>query len=264
MHKISGYPWAATGTWTMILCIVISAAWFKFQTPVQSVFIDIKDLPYGKNLVDEADIEKQLMNDFKTNFVGWQISELEPSFIEESIQRNPFVKSAHVFLDALNRLHIVIQQREPAMRVQDENNMSFYIDTEGYRMPLSRHYTARVKVATGYIPRFKGSNLSHSDSLYTSLMDVSEAISEDPFYEALVEQIYVDRDRMIYVVPKIGEQKILLGRARQVTAKLDKLKIFMKEGLAYEGWQVCETIDLRFSDQIVCKKMDSKYSLKTQ
>lgn len=264
MHKVKEFPWSAVGAWAVVLCVVVSAAWFKFQTPVQSVFIEIEDLPYGKNLVDEKDIERQLMNDFKTNFIGWQISELEPSFIEESIQRNPFVKSAHVFLDAMNRLHIVIEQREPALRVQDENSMSFYIDTEGYRMPLSRHYTARVKVATGHIPRFRGSNLSHADSLYTALMDVSESINQDPFYEALVEQIYVDDDGLIYVAPKIGEQKILLGRARNIEEKLDKLRIFMKEGLAYEGWQVCETIDLRFSEQIVCKKLNSKYSLKTQ
>lgn len=252
--------WAS---WVLVLTFVFSAAWFKYTSPIHSVIIEIEELPTGKNLVDQKDVEQVLMADFKTNFIGWTIRELNPEIIEESIARNPFIKEAHVYVDALNRLYIVIQQREPVLRVQDENQMSFYLDTEGYRMPLSRHYTARVKVATGFIPRFRGANLTHADSLYTALFDVSESISSDPFYEAMVEQIYVGRKGEIYISPKIGDQKVLIGEARDVEEKLDKLKIFMRDGLAYEGWKACDMIDLRFENQIVCTKADAKYSHKT-
>lgn len=257
-------PYQAIAVWTLLLCIVVSAALFKYNTPISSVIIEIETLPFGKNLVDEQDIEKQLMTDFKTNFVGWKISEIDAEIIENSIRKNQFIKEANVYVDALNKLHIKIVQREPVLRVQDVNAISFYLDTEGYRMPLSRHYTARVKVATGSIPTFRGVNLSHADSIYTALFDVSAAIGSDPFYEALIEQIYVERDGQIYLAPKVGDQKILVGDARELVQKLKKLKIFMKEGLAYEGWQTCEMIDLRFADQIVCKKRNSKYSIKTQ
>jgi len=257
-------PYQTIGVWTLLLCFVVSAAWFKYNTPISSVIIEIETLPFGKNLIDEQDVEKQLMTDFKTNFIGWKISEIDAEIIERSIRRNKFTKEGNVFIDALNKLHIHIIQREPVLRVQDVNAISFYLDTDGYRMPLSRHYTARVKVATGAIPSFRGSNLSHADSIYTALFDVSAEIASDPFYEALIEQIYVEKSGQIFLAPKVGDQKILVGDARDLEEKLNKLRIFMKEGLAYEGWQTCDMIDLRFEDQIVCKKRNSKYSIKTQ
>jgi cell division protein FtsQ len=250
--------------WMLTGAVVVSAGLFKYHAPISELIIEIEALPFGKNLVDEQDIQQQLMDDFKTSFEGWKMKEIDARIIEKSVRKNAFVKDAHVYVDALNRLHIVVYQREPVLRVQDENAMSFYLDQEGNYMPLSRHYTARVKVASGNIPRFTGVELSEADTLYTALFKISTIVGQDPFFEALVEQIYVDRNRDIYLSPKVGNQRVLIGDERDVEDKLKKLHIFLKEGLAYEGWQACEVIDLRFDDQIVCKKRDEKYSIKTQ
>jgi cell division protein FtsQ len=35
---------------------------------------------------------------------------------------------------------------------------------------------------------------------------------------------------------------------------LNRLKIFYKEGMPYEGWRKYETINLKYSGQVVCKR----------
>ena len=56
------------------------------------------------------------------------------------------------------------------------------------------------------------------------------------------------------LIPKIGDQKILLGKVMDAGQKLERLKIFYREGMPYEGWRKYKTIDVRFAGQVVCKK----------
>ena len=251
-------PYRAILTVAIATAMVVSAAVFKYNSPVSELVIDIESLPAGKNLVTEEDIQKLLMKSFRSDFVGWKVKDVDVELIEQDVRRNDFVSEAEIYIDARNRLTIHIIQREPVLRVQDENAMSFYLDSEGFWMPISRHYAARVKVATGKLPHFRGKHLMEADPVYKSLFMASQFIARDPFYEALIEQIYVDERGEFHLSPKVGDQRIRLGTVENIEEKLDKLRTFMKEGLAHEGWQACEIIDLRFSEQIVCTKRDQK------
>ena len=63
------------------------------------------------------------------------------------------------------------------------------------------------------------------------------------------------------MAPKIGEQRIRLGKVEQIEEKLDNLRTFVEEVVPYKGWEVCQTIDLRFKDQIVCTRNNKMISL---
>ena len=76
----------------------------------------------------------------------------------------------------------------------------------------------------------------------------------DPFYSALVEQIYLSNVGEYILIPKVGQQKIILGPYEEIEDKLERLKIFYKQGIPYEGWQKYKSINLKFKDQVVCKK----------
>jgi cell division protein FtsQ len=61
------------------------------------------------------------------------------------------------------------------------------------------------------------------------------------------------------LVPQVGSHTIIFGSARsdeEVKEKMDKLKVFYQEGLPFEGWNKYETINLKFRNQIVCKKIE--------
>ena len=55
-------------------------------------------------------------------------------------------------------------------------------------------------------------------------------------------------------LPLIGDQKIVLGSARKIEDKLHRLKIFYQQGMPYAGWNLYETINLKYNGQVVCRK----------
>ena len=164
------------------------------------------------------------------------------------------ILEADVYIDAGNRVNIDVSQREPILRIIDNNQLNYYLDSEGNKMPLSNHFSARVLVATGHIPPFIPDFKKREKHVLKDLFHLTQVIQEDEFMNALVEQIYVSNKGMYTIVPKIGDQKIILGSANGLDEKIERLKVFYKEALPYEGWQKYKTIDLRYEGQVVCKK----------
>ena len=59
------------------------------------------------------------------------------------------------------------------------------------------------------------------------------------------------------MIPQVGNHEIVFGAAnsnKDVVAKLNKLKIFYQEGLPFEGWNKYNQINLKYKNQVVCKK----------
>lgn len=258
---IIGLPFKSILGYTIAIAMIISAGIFKYNSPISELIIEIEALPEGKNLITKDDVKSVLIDNFKSNFVGFKVKEVDVELLEDVLTQNEFIHEVQVFVDALNRLTIAIEQREPLIRVQDENGMTFYIDTEGYRLSTSKHYAARVRVATGHLPMFEGHHLMDADPIYKLLFTTSEALARDPFCDAYAEQIYVDRKGEFLIAPKVGDYKIRLGTIDDIDEKLDKLKTFVKEVVPHQGWQYCEALDLRFKDQIVCTKKNGMISI---
>ena len=55
-------------------------------------------------------------------------------------------------------------------------------------------------------------------------------------------------------MPRSGRHTIVFGRIEQVERKFDKLLRFYRSGLMNIGWGEYRTIDIRYNDQVVCKK----------
>jgi len=56
------------------------------------------------------------------------------------------------------------------------------------------------------------------------------------------------------VGPGRPRHTIVFGRIEQVERKFDKLLCFYRSGLMNIGWGEYRTIDIRYNDQVVCKK----------
>ncbi|MEP7169164.1 MAG: cell division protein FtsQ, partial [Bacteroidota bacterium] len=80
-------------------------------------------------------------------------------------------------------------------------------------------------------------------------------IANDAFWNAQVEQIYVTEQSEIELIPRVGNHRIILGDASQLDEKFNKLMIFYKQGLNNTGWNNYNTINLKFTNQVVCTKI---------
>ena len=83
---------------------------------------------------------------------------------------------------------------------------------------------------------------------------MTEKILKDEFLENLVGQIHVSRQDELQMVPIVGDQRIVLGNTEELDDKIFRLKTFYHEVMSRMGWNKYKTINLKFRNQVVCKK----------
>ena len=134
-------------------------------------------------------------------------------------------------------------------------------------MPLSSTYTARVPVANGFITEKEFEMLQHNvaemnDSLCKSsclddLFKLASFIRNDEFWKANIQQIRVEPNGELTVIPTIGDHHILLGTTDNMEQKFNKLLLFYRKGLNTTGWDQYTNINLKYKDQVICTKKNS-------
>lgn len=183
-----------------------------------------------------------------------KIADLQLPELEVLLEQNKLIKAAEVFTDMNGIVHIHIEQREPVLRIINNEGESYYIDQQGGKMPVSSAFTARVPVATGNIFEGYRNRDSIESFVLSELFKIATYVDKDAFWKAQIEQIFVTAESELILIPKVGDHIIYFGNSEDTEAKFKKLMVFYKEALSRVGWEQYSSIDLRFRNQIVCKK----------
>lgn len=234
--------------------VLLSAVARKKAAPSEQTFVEVLPLATGEKLINERDVKSVLMRAFGGNLQGIPMGELEMERIEQALEADPFVKNADAFVDVHNQIHVRIEQKQPVLRVMDSNGGNYYLDGAGNRIPPSRNYAARVMVATGNLPPYSPDFLGKKKNPLKDLFQLNEAIAADEFLNAMIQQIHLREDGDFVLVPMIGDQKIIVGGIKNLDNKFWRLKTFYKEAMPREGFQKYETINLKYRNQVVCRK----------
>ena len=207
------------------------------------------------NFINRIDI-LQTAYDKGDSLIGQPLESIDIKKLEMAYLQNPSIEKAQVSESIDGEIKIYVKQRTPILRVINYKNDSYYIDLEGKLMPLSESYTARVPIATGLITESYANTYSLdllsrdiNDTLLTKfiiddLYLLAKYINESEFWKAQIEQIYINADREIELIPVFGNHRILLGDATDLRDKFNKLLVFYKEGLNKTGWNVYTKINL--------------------
>lgn len=233
--------------------LIISAVEKKEDDNVTDVFINIQPLENGKTLIDSLDVLTTIERSFGFKLESQKTGIVNIERVERVMEDEPFVKDAEVFMDTKNRVHISIKQREPILRIIDKDSNNFYLDTEGQKMPLSKHYTARVLVATGEItPHEPNYMIAPKGHILKDLYYLTQYIRADDFWNSMIEQVHVEKGEFI-LIPKVGKQKIQFGKFEKVENKFRRLRKFYEEAMSRVGWSKYRKIDVRFDGQVIGK-----------
>lgn len=245
--------------WVLGLSAVISS--FAFTEIKQRsvlcklVLIDINrdDENY---FINKADVLKILYST-GDSLIGTKVDDIPLSLLERLIVANKYIKSAKVFIDVKGNLQVEIEQRKPLLRIINNTYQSFYIDEDGYKMPLSALYSARSIVSNGYIAEsYDGKNDTLQTELASSLFALSKYIKANEFWDAQIEQIYIEENSDFVFIPRVGDHKIIFGDTSNMVEKFDNLMIFYNKALPKVGWQTYHTINVKFKGQIVASRND--------
>jgi len=91
-------------------------------------------------------------------------------------------------------------------------------------------------------------------SIMRDVYNVSLFVAQDDFWNAQIEQIYVNSNGDLELIPRVGRHSIILGNGKDLKEKFDRLFLFYTDGLNKAGWDKYKTINLKFKDQVVCTK----------
>ncbi|MFC1226155.1 cell division protein FtsQ [Pedobacter sp. BG31] len=219
---------------------------------------DVKILiPGADNFIEREEIDAILKED-QGVLLGRNLENINIHNIEKKLQSNPYIGFAKVYVDMDGVLHIEVKQRQPILRILNENGQDFYIDNDGLKMPISSNFTANVLVATGHITEIFGSRV---DTLRTQLArdlyKTAQFIKKDTLWDSQIEQIVVDQKNDIELIPRVGNQRIILGNADSLEKKMTNLLLFYKKAMPQVGWDTYRTINIKYTNQIVCERRDS-------
>lgn len=219
----------------------------KSEGKVREHLVHIKPIKGERNLIEESEV-----NFIYKKFLGFgvldaNIRDLDTKELEERLQADKRIKKVEVFIDAHNNLNTWIIQRQPVVRIVDTKEFSYYIDEEGNDIPTKRGLAIRVPVATGYIDLYRNELINSEKA--TALQNVykcAQFIMQDDFLHKFIEQIHVNSDRDIELIPKVGSQYIILGDAQNLDKKFKDIKTIYKDGLPSIGWSKYKAINVKF------------------
>ncbi len=202
-------------------------------------------------------------------YEGLSQASLQVAKIERFIRSMTEVKDVKVYTNIGRQWKIDVIVRKPIARIYNQYDENYYLDEDGVIMRSSSTHTARVVVVTGFIPDRIGapsvSEIINNDTLKSiqkldDVYRISNYVCNDPLLQSLIGQIHLKKDGNFVLIPLVGGQKIIFGSAysnEEVKLKMNKLKIFYKEGMPYEGWNKYDLINLKYKRQIVCRKADT-------
>lgn len=250
--------------WALFLLATLALLSFTLRKKeniiCDSIVVNV-DVLSGNHFVTPKRVEDILANTGFKKGVD-KFSQINSKKLEKKLLSLSSVEEVEVYKSMKGELRIDIRQRKPIARVFNRNGYSLYIDDKGKTMETSEHYTARVLGVNGYLKLKAGEDyyeiVRHDSVKNTTLLDevyeVALAINKDEFLKALIEQIFVEKNEEIVLIPKVGNQEIIFGKAKNIETKFEKLKLFYTKGINPNNLNLYKTINLKFDNQIVCKK----------
>ena len=162
--------------------------------------------------------------------------------IENQLKNNRFVSKAEVYKDLNDNVYAYIEQFQPLARVVGET--SYYIDTEGAVRPLSVHYTENVPLVFG----------NPTKQQQKDIYRILHKIDQDKYLKDKLSEIHIESSGN-YVLKISGfKSDIIFGKNENSKEKLFKLKEILMYLLQKKLNNKYTSLDLRFKNQIVCKK----------
>lgn len=253
LKRINWYKILFISIWVISLASLLLLMGFVHKKDRETLCKEVKIWITGHQFFIEQQEVHAIM--FQGNpVIGKKLATINLHRIEKRLTSNPYIQYAQVYADLDGVIYVNIKQREPILRIFNGINQDFYIDQNGYKMPVSINYTAPVLVANGHIEETFNYKI---DTLKTpiakNLYQIAKFVQQNNFWNQQIEQIFVRENGDIELTPRVGEHQIILGTADSLAIKFNQLMAFYKQILPKKGWSTYKNINLKYARQIVCE-----------
>jgi cell division protein FtsQ len=204
------------------------------------------DSPRIIEIIKGMDTNRALVSARKTD--------IKLDVMESDLEKNPFIEKADISMDLSGKLIVKVLQRNPVLRVVNQQGQGYYVAKSGFKMPISPDFAPRVLIANGNITETLVDTAYARTKVLKDLLAIAAYCAADNFWHSQIEQLYVDNFMDIILVPKVGNHSIVFGSAEDLEFKFGQLKTFYLKGLNSIGWDKYKSINLKYKGQIIGEK----------
>lgn len=249
--------------WTKVLWIsalvgIAALVWFSVQTHLKSkinrIELTIEKLDGSRNLISNKVALKHIESFFGKEIQEVRFAQLETKKLEAALKNDSRIEHAEVFVDGNNILYVNITQRTPIVRVMADNGEDYYLDRYGARIKTVKKSAVRVPVASGHIDKFVSDWKELKGHTLQDVLSIAKELPKDDFLQALIEQIYVERDGSITLIPKMGKQELIVGSTEKLKVKLRNIKLAYKTIVRIKGFDKYDKFIFEITNQIISEK----------
>jgi len=240
--------WIGIAAWFVVILGFVSSE--SDQVLCTRIDVVLSDT-LNSRFVTDSDIRAMFRSE-GLQLQGYPLSEINTRELESRLEKNAYIKRAEVNTDVTGRMEIRLEQRIPLVRIMPDGREGFYLDIEGKVLPLSKQFVPHIMLVSGKIEH--PDNARQEGKQLDEIHQFSAYISEHPFWSEQIVQLYVNRRGEYELIPRVGAHQILLGSMKQWERKLRNLELLYKQGLSNYGWNSYRTINLKYTNQVICTK----------
>ena len=226
-----------------LLAIVVLLYGFSSQrNNKKSVTELVVEFSNGANLFLSHEMVNKLLiqSQEKLYFVPKDAIDLRK--MEFLLELNDMIKSAQVYLTVNGEVRAKVEQKCPIARVSYGD--VFYIDEDGFRMPLSSQHSARVPLVYGIV----------GEADLETVYKVALMVYNDSFLKTYVTEIHQNENKEISLKLRLLDFEVLVGTLYNLEIKLQNLKAFYQKAKKDKMLDVYKSVNLQFENQVVCTK----------
>ena len=209
-----------------------------------SVMIHVTD-SLGTGFVNKKDIVAEC-GDLGAMIQTKTRADIDIDALETHIASMPEVEDANVTVLNNGSVRIDVTPMSPVARVFNPGGSSYYINSSGKRVNANVRYHVDVPVVIG--------NFDRAGIDPASLLPMLAQIKNDRTVNALVSTVTLSHDNDILIIPVIRGQVINIGDTSNIENKFARLKSFYRQVMPVKGWNVYDTISVKWRGQIVATR----------
>lgn len=167
---------------------------------------------------------------------------LDLKSVEQRIEKQKHIEEAEVYVTVNGELGAKVVQRTPIARVF--SSVPFYLDAEGFEMPLSSNYAIRVPLVYGY-------KKTHKEDLLSLL----NYMKNDEFLKKLVVGVYCLSKNDFSLKLRNQQFAVKLGGVNNQELKFENFKAFYAKVEKDKLFDMYKYVNLEITNQVICTKV---------
>ncbi len=179
---------------------------------------------------------------------------IDPALISDRVERHPWVETATTYRLPTGTLRISVAERTPvALALAADGTPAFYLDRQGYGMPLVSGLAADVPLLRGLAADEYHPVRPIGHGSVRAMMDALASFEAQEIVSELVVRPDSAMELMTRPTTDHGAIRVMLG-ASDFPTRLHRLNAFWHQAVLPQPNTAFDRIDLRFDSQIVTRE----------